>query len=58
MPHKVDENLLRAKLPLPLTHEYGPRNKNDFIALRNFLQENMVTKRELKELRAELPRRL
>jgi hypothetical protein len=31
--------------------------KNEFTALRDFLQENMVTKLELEELRAELPTR-
>jgi hypothetical protein len=31
--------------------------KNEFVALRNFLQENMVTKQELQDLREELPTR-
>jgi hypothetical protein len=31
--------------------------KNEFTALRNFLQENMTTKQDLEELRAELPTR-
>ncbi|MEN3325626.1 MAG: hypothetical protein V7638_433 [Acidobacteriota bacterium] len=31
--------------------------KNEFVALRNFLQETMVTKQEVQDLREELPTR-
>jgi len=56
--HRVDENLLRAKLPLLLTsHKMDQEIKNEFKSLRDFLNKNMVTKQELEDLRVDLPTR-